>query len=91
LEALASGTAVVATPTAVEGLKVIDGHHVMIGSTAKELAEHTLTLLKNPAKQERLAENGKKFVKKYYDWSLISSKLDKIYRTMGQTTQISVK
>jgi len=85
LEALASGTAVVATPTAVEGLKVQDGEHVMIGTTAQELANHTLDLLRHPAKQKRLAENGKRFVKKYYDWSLISKELDKIYQTMGQT------
>ncbi|MBU0979057.1 glycosyltransferase family 4 protein [Patescibacteria group bacterium] len=84
LEALASGTAVVATPTAVEGLKVKAGIHVMIGTTAQELANHTLDLLKHPDKQQRLAENGKRFVKKYYDWSLISGELDKIYQTMGQ-------
>ena len=86
LEALASGTAVVATPTAVEGLKVKDGVHVMIGSTAQELAQHTLSLLKQPTKQKRLAQNGKEFVKKFYDWSLISRELDNIYQTMGQAS-----
>lgn len=84
LEALASGTPVVATPTAVEGLGVEHDKHVLISDDEIELANLTVELLNSPAKRARLAKEGKKFVQKHFDWQLISKKLDIIYRHIAQ-------
>lgn len=83
LESMASGTPIVATPTAVEGLNLIDGVHVSLGSSAQELANATVLLLKNKNKRKQLATNGKQFVRQQYDWSLISTKLDSVYKKIG--------
>lgn len=83
LEAMAAGTPIVATPTAVEGLDVQHGVHVMIGSTAEELSACTVELLNNTALREKLSRNGKEFVKKQFDWTLIANNLDTIYKTIG--------
>ncbi|MEO8581080.1 MAG: glycosyltransferase family 4 protein [Patescibacteria group bacterium] len=87
LEAMASETPIVATSTAVEGLGVTDGEHVLVGDTAEEMAELTLKMLSDNELQRKLAKNGKEFVRKNYDWQQISQKLDRIYRELGKETK----
>jgi glycosyltransferase involved in cell wall biosynthesis len=82
LEAMATGTPVVATPIAVEGLEVIDNKHVLIANTAEEMAQKTLLLIDNPALRLKLAKAGKEFVTQKYDWELIATKLDNIYKAI---------
>lgn len=84
LEAMASETPIVATSTAVEGLGVENGVHVLVGNTAEQMAELTLKLLGDPKLQQKLASNGKQFVRENYDWQNISLKLDRIYRELGK-------
>lgn len=83
LEAMASGTPVVATTTAVEGLNVKNGVEVMTSNSKHEMANLAVELLNNEDLRKKMAENGKKFVTKNYDWDLISDKLDKIYKRIG--------
>jgi glycosyltransferase involved in cell wall biosynthesis len=83
LEAMASGTPIVATTTAVEGLAVKNGEHVMTSDTPQGMADLAIELLNNQDERKNMAKNGKKFVKKNYDWSLISHKLDMIYQRIG--------
>lgn len=87
LEAMASGTPIVATPIAVEGLKVSDGKEVLIGETAEQMASQTVRLLQNPTLRQKLAEKGRQFVRTHYDWDYISQKLDAIYQEMGQASR----
>ncbi len=83
LEAMASGTPIVATPLAVEGLGVQHNQHVMIGTTPQEMAQLTVDVLRNSELQSRLAKNGLQFVKQHYDWSGISRELDSVYQKLG--------
>lgn len=83
LEAMASETPIVSTSTAVEGLNVKNSVHVMISDTEQGMAKLAIELLNNPAKRKTMARVGKQFVKDNYDWSLISDKLDKIYKRIG--------
>lgn len=83
LEAMASKTPIVATNTAVEGLGVEYGKHVLTQDTAEGMADEAVCLLKDVALREKLAKNGWEFVKKNYDWQQISSTLDNIYRSLG--------
>jgi len=84
LEAMASGTPIIATSTAVEGLGVKNGEEVIIADTAFEMAKQTLTLLDDEKKQQQLSKNGRAFVAKHYDWNLIAKKLDQIYLSLGK-------
>jgi len=79
LEAMAAGTPIVATELAVEGLGVEHGVQVLIGNTAKELADLTVNLLQKPELQKKLAVSGKQFVQNQYDWEFVAEKLDRIY------------
>ena len=83
LEAMASETPIVATTTAVEGLEVEHGIHVMTSDTPEGMAAHAVHLLNEQKLREKLAKNGKVFVQKHYDWSFISAKLDQIYKRIG--------
>jgi len=87
LEAMASGTPLVATPTAVEGLHLRENTHVLIGKTGKELADQTLLLLKSKELRAKLAQASKLFVQKNFDWQSISTQLDIIYRRIGASNE----
>jgi glycosyltransferase involved in cell wall biosynthesis len=83
LEAMASGTPVVASKIAVEGLNIKNGQHVLISNDAQNLADLTVKVLNDKALWQKLSKNGKEFVAKNYDWDLISQQLDKIYQEIG--------
>jgi len=80
LEAMASGTPVIATKIAVEGLGVEDGKHVLIANSAKEMARQTAYLLNDQSMRQKLARRAKDFVATKYDWKYISKKLDQVYQ-----------
>ncbi len=84
LEAMASETPIVATSTAVEGLGVEHGVHVMVGDSARDMAKETVKLLQDKQLQQKLAKKGKTYVIEHYDWKNISQKLDGIYKEIGK-------
>jgi polysaccharide biosynthesis protein PslH len=83
LEAMASGTPVVATTIAVEGLGVEHGTHVLTSNSAEGIAKLAVEVINNKVLWKKLSINGRKFVSKNYDWQLISKKLDSIYQEIG--------
>lgn len=84
LEAMASETPIVATTTAVEGLGVTHGKHVLTSDTAAGIAQLTTELLHDRKLHQKLANNSRQFVTQRYDWASISQKLDAIYQHLGQ-------
>ena len=84
LEAMASGTPIVATDLAVEGLGVKSGYQVLTSNTATGLAIATIKMLSDPQLQLQLAERGRQFVHQNYDLQLISQKLHQIYLALGK-------
>lgn len=80
---MASGTPVVATTIAVEGLGVEHGTHVLTSNSAEGMAKMALEVINNKDLWKKLSINGRKFVSKNYDWQLISKKLDTIYQEIG--------
>lgn len=83
LEAMACGTPIVASKTAIEGLNVQNHKHVLIAKNATEMANKTIEVIENHTLWQKLSQNGYQFVQQNYDWQLISKKLDKIYQSMG--------
>jgi glycosyltransferase involved in cell wall biosynthesis len=83
LEAMACGTPIVATDTAVEGLNVTDQKQVLIANQAQDMAQAAVHLIENQELWQQLSEQGHRFVQKKYDWSLIAQQLDYIYQSLG--------
>ncbi len=86
LEAMASGTPIIATSTAVEGLGVESGEEVLIADDAATMAQLTLSLLDNQTLQKKLSTRGHTFVAKNYDWDLIAQRLDQVYLNLGKSS-----
>ncbi|HCR81139.1 MAG: Glycosyl transferase group 1 [Candidatus Pacebacteria bacterium GW2011_GWB1_47_8] len=84
LEAMASGTPVVASKIAVEGLGVTHGTNVLTSNSAEEMADSIIKLLQNKKLWKKLSEQGRQFVHKNFDWQEISQKLDMIYKAIGE-------
>lgn len=80
LEAMITGTPVVATTLAAEGLDLQNGADVLIADTAGELAQATVKLLKDPNLQRRLGAAGQKIVRRGYSWDIIAKELDSVYK-----------
>jgi glycosyltransferase involved in cell wall biosynthesis len=71
LEAMALGTAVVATSKGAEGLEIRPGEHFLQADTQEEFAQATLRLMKDPGLRKELVENASRLVREKYDWTVI--------------------
>ncbi len=80
LEAMITGTPVVATTLAVEGLDLQNGQEVLIADTPSALAHATVKLLKDRALQKKLGNAGQMIVRRGYSWDIIAKDLDKVYK-----------
>ncbi|OGV91172.1 hypothetical protein A3A66_01055 [Microgenomates group bacterium RIFCSPLOWO2_01_FULL_46_13] len=87
LEAMATGTPIVATSLAVEGIGVDPNSHVLVGDTAEELASLTVKALTDDRLRETLAKNSKALVEKKFNWATISYELDRVYSEVGKTNR----
>lgn len=85
LEAMASGTPVVATQLGIEGIAAQDGSQVLIADTASDLALKTIQILQYPEKGEKIAKSAKKLILDKYNWQTISARLDTIYKQLGKS------
>lgn len=84
LEAMASGTPVVATGLGIEGIRARDNREVLIGESAEELADKTVRVLSDPGSAHKIAKAANKLILKHYNWKSISGKLDEIYKQLGK-------
>lgn len=80
LEALACGTASVATPLACRGTTVVDGEHVLLGDDPAALAGHVVRLLEDRELRERLGAAGRAYVCDHHDWDAVTGKYEALYR-----------
>ena len=83
LEAMATKTPIVGTRLAIEGINIKNNHEALVASSAQDLANQTVKVLKNPKLGEQLAESAFVLVKSQYDWKKISNELDRVYKEVG--------
>jgi len=81
LEAMATGLPVVATPQVLGALQAEPGHHFLIGDSPQQLANHLLTLIKQPTLRQSLSEAGRQYVETHHNWAVIASELTRIYQS----------
>jgi glycosyltransferase involved in cell wall biosynthesis len=79
LAAMASQVPIISTKVGVEGLKVKDKVHVLIGNTPVKISDLIVKVIKSPSLAKKLAIATRKHVEDNFDWRTIASHLDAIY------------
>ncbi|HPS52229.1 MAG TPA: glycosyltransferase family 4 protein [Phycisphaerae bacterium] len=74
LEAWASGTAVAATPMAVEGIDVRDGEDILVRENPKELSQAILELLYNDTLRQKLSARAL-LASRAFNWHMVAARL----------------
>ena len=69
LEALAGGSAVVASPLAADGLDVVDGRELAIATTDEEFADRIGELLEDVGARNALAERARAWARQNLTWN----------------------
>ena len=88
LEAMATGTPVVASRQACSALTVQDGTHLLVADDSATFAERVLRLLDDVALRREIAMNGRNYVEERHDWRTIAHNLEHIYAEVGERWQI---
>lgn len=78
LEAMAMELPCITSPLANQALGAKNGEEILVGSSAKEYAEHVVHLLQNETYAKTLALNGHKFVSNVYSWEKSVDTLEKL-------------
>lgn len=79
LEAMAMGLPCITTPLANNALKAIPNESILIANNAEEFAKWIIQLNTDQALYEKLANNGRNFVKANYNWESTTKKLEKLF------------
>lgn len=84
VEGMFMGRAIVCSSTAIMGIEVEHGRHVMVGDTPEEFAAHVVELMRNPGLRQRLAHNAQEFASKHYDAVRLAQSLTEFYQSLPQ-------
>jgi glycosyltransferase involved in cell wall biosynthesis len=87
LEAMATGTPVVASRQACSALTVQDGTHLLVADDSATFAERVLRLLDDVALRREIAMNGRNYVQERHDWRTIAHNLEHIYAEVMERWQ----
>jgi len=79
IEAMATGTPVVATPTATVGLRAVTERDLLVGEGAQGFAAQVVRLLRDAALRRRLASNALELVRDVYTWERTVDVLEGVY------------
>jgi glycosyltransferase involved in cell wall biosynthesis len=80
IEAMATGTPVVATPTATVGLRAVAERDLVVGETAEEFAAQVVRVMRDRELRRRLAQNALTLVRDTYAWERTVDVLENVYR-----------
>jgi len=84
LEAMAMKIPCITTPLANNALKANEGSDILVGSSAKELADNIVFLLENPAAQKEIGEKGYHYAVNNFNWQSVSTNLAEV---IGRSAQ----
>jgi glycosyltransferase involved in cell wall biosynthesis len=79
LNALARGLPVVTTPDGAEGLDVLPGEHVLIGSSPEELVDALVRVMDDDGVWSTLSENGRRLIRDRYTPETAYRVLDEVF------------
>lgn len=79
VEGMALGKTVVTTSIGAEGIKVTDGHNILIADQPEDFVRAIEMLIGNRQESERIGMNAKQFIRENYDNMTITSNLADFY------------
>jgi glycosyltransferase involved in cell wall biosynthesis len=82
LEALATGTPVVASTIGAEGLNLTPGEHYYEANEDEGHAQALVNVLQQPGEALAMAERGRRLVYGKYDWGVLASKLEAVWLSL---------
>jgi glycosyltransferase involved in cell wall biosynthesis len=82
LDAMAAGTPVVTTSYGNEGIGAVPGRDLLIADSPDLCAEEVVKVLSDRGYADRIAENGRQYIRKHYGREAVFSRLDSIYRRL---------
>jgi glycosyltransferase involved in cell wall biosynthesis len=77
-EAMAMGIAIISTPEGIRGFPLVDGESVLIAYDNEQFASHSVALLSNPVRRERIGVNARKVAEMFIDWKILGKRLIQI-------------
>jgi sugar transferase (PEP-CTERM/EpsH1 system associated) len=84
LEAMAAGKAVVASPDAVAGLRVVNGEHLIIADSPRRFADAALEVIRDASLRESLETQARQFVEAEHDWKTLLKKMVELVEAVGR-------
>lgn len=82
LEAMACAAGCVATPLALQGLRVTPGQELLVGKTAEELADALLRVLEDDECRASLGRAAREYVLSEHDWRSVARAYQDVYREL---------
>jgi glycosyltransferase involved in cell wall biosynthesis len=79
LEAMACGLPCVVTPLALQGLDVVAENHLLVGSSAEEIAREISRVLRDGDLAARLGSASRAHVRSEHDWSAVSRRYVRVW------------
>jgi len=76
IEAMSSGCPVVTTPTGNQGINATHGKEVLIGGNDRELALHSINILRDKALADTLSKNARDLIVRNLSWDSVFNELD---------------
>jgi sugar transferase (PEP-CTERM/EpsH1 system associated) len=81
LEAMAMQLPCITSVLANQALGAKENEEILVGTTAKEYADHIISLMQNEATAKELARKGYNFVCKAFSWEHSTAKLENLFNT----------
>jgi len=86
LEAFARAMPVVTTTVGLEGIEAEPGVDVMVADTPDDFSRSVIDLLAKKDLQKQLSTNGRRLAEGKYDWQVVLSHLEDVYKTLLGTS-----
>jgi polysaccharide biosynthesis protein PslH len=80
---MAAGKAVIASPGAVAGLRVVNGEHMMIADSPRKFADAALEVIRDASLRESLEMQARHFVEAEHDWNTLLQRLVELVEAVG--------
>lgn len=79
MQAMAMGSAIVATSLGAEGFPFEAGHHLLLADMAADYAAAVVSLLDDPQRRAQLGAAARRFVQAGYGWDQLVPRLEALY------------
>jgi sugar transferase (PEP-CTERM/EpsH1 system associated) len=84
LETMAAGKAVIASPEAVAGLRVVNGEQLVIADSPRRFADAALEVIRDASLRENLETQARRFVEAEHDWKTLLHRLVELVEAVGR-------